>query len=74
MKCPYCGKEMKKGYMTGGSQPVQWIPEGKKPSIWKGVAAKDGVELGYGDLWDGFKADAFYCQACKVVIVPEKHS
>ena len=33
MKCPYCGMEMQAGYIPNGSQPVQWIPDGEKPSL-----------------------------------------
>lgn len=74
MKCPYCGTEMQKGYLHDHSQPVQWIPEGKKPSAWKGVPAKEGITLGEGSLWDwdGYRADAFYCPTCKIVIASVK--
>lgn len=70
MKCPYCEREMRKGYFIDGSQPIQWIPEGSKPSIWKTGTAEGAVHLGGGSFWRNYKADAFYCSFCKVVIAP----
>ena len=72
MKCPHCEREMKKGYLHNHSQPVQWIPEGGKPSIWKAVAAEGGVVFGEDSFWKGYRADAFYCPACKILIAPVK--
>lgn len=72
MKCPYCEREIKKGYFINGSQPIQWIPEGNKPSVWKTGIAKDAVQLGSGSYWKSYKAEAYYCQSCKIVITPVK--
>ena len=33
MKCPYCEREMKKGYFIDREAPIQWIPEGSKPGL-----------------------------------------
>lgn len=72
MKCPHCEREMKKGYFRHVDQPVQWIPEGSKPSIWKTGVAEGAVVIGKESFWKGYRADAFYCPACKIVIVPVK--
>ena len=72
MKCPYCEREMRKGYLHCSDQPVQWIPEGVKPSIWKTGLAEGAVELGDSSFWSGYRADSFYCAACKFVVVPVK--
>ena len=45
MKCPYCGMEMQAGYIPNGSQPVQWIPDGEKPSLFSFSIAGKGVSL-----------------------------
>ena len=70
MNCPICNREMKKGYFHAGSQPIQWIPETAKPSIWKTGVAEGAVVLGSGSYWKTYKADAFYCSVCKIVIAP----
>lgn len=72
MKCPYCNNEMKAGYLHDASQPVQWIPDGKKPSVWKSGLADGAVQLGDGSLWKNYRAAAFYCPKCKIVIAKAK--
>ena len=69
MKCPYCEGEMKLGYLSGGEQPVQWIPQGKKISIWRAGVADDAVVFGDGGFFKGYTADAYYCQGCRLVIM-----
>ena len=70
MKCPYCGREMRKGYIIDREAPVQWIPENQKPPLFKGSLADGAVQLGGGSYWKNFKADAYYCAVCNFVIVP----
>jgi len=71
MKCPYCEKEMRLGYIPNGEQPVQWIPEGQKPAFTKFSVAKYGIELKNQFApfkANGYKAEAHYCSACGIVI------
>ncbi len=71
MNCPYCGKEMALGYIFDGNQPPQWIPDGSKPSVFAYAKAKDGIKLkSEFQFWKlgGYRADAHYCAACKVVL------
>ncbi len=71
MKCPYCQNEMSPGYIPDGRQPVQWLPEGKKPSSFAFARAKDGVSLSnFFSLWNGYQATAYYCWQCGIVIAP----
>ncbi len=75
MKCPYCQKEMQRGYIPNGSQPVQWIPDDERPSFLSFSVAEQGVPLvnQYKPLKaNGYIAEAHYCSACKVVIAPTK--
>ena len=72
MKCPCCEREMRKGYLRNTDQPVQWIPEDKKPSIWKTGVADSAVVLSGESSWKGYRADACYCSHCKMVIIPVK--
>ena len=45
MRCPYCQKEMQRGYIPNGSQPVQWIPDGERPSVLSFSVTEQGVSL-----------------------------
>ena len=33
MKCPYCGKDLKKGNMYSPKTGVIWLPENEKPKL-----------------------------------------
>ncbi len=70
MKCPKCDRVMGSGYVFNGIQPIQWIPENRKPSGWRGGVAEDAVALPGGSFWNGYRAEAFYCYSCKMVILP----
>ena len=70
MKCPKCEREMRKGYLNHGEAPVQWIPEGSKPSLFKTGVAQGAVVLGGGSYWKNYRADAWYCPVCKMVVIP----
>ena len=72
MKCPACQREMRKGYFIDREAPIQWIPEGSKPSIWKTDVADGAVVLGGGSYWKNYRADAFYCHTCRFVVTPIK--
>ena len=72
MKCPYCEQEMRSGYVHNQGQPVQWIPDGVRASVWRGGLANGAVQLGEDSFWFDSKADAFYCPSCEVVIIPAK--
>ena len=71
MKCPYCNKEMQTGMITNGTQPVQWIPKGSKPSLFSFSKAENGVTL-INDFSllrrNMYSAEAYYCPECKVVL------
>ena len=76
MKCPYCQEEMQLGYIPNGGQPVQWIPNGERPSVLSFSIAEQGVPLinQFKPLkTNGYKAEANYCSNCKVIIAPTKN-
>ena len=76
MKCPYCQEEMRLGYIPNGEQPVQWIPNGERPSVLSFSIAEQGVPLinQFKPLKaNGYKAEAYYCSNCKVIIAPTKN-
>lgn len=73
MKCPYCGEEMSVGYIYNGNQPLQWLPDGVMPSRVNWIATDRGVSLKNNfKLFkeSGYKAEAFYCYGCHIVIAP----
>lgn len=70
MNCPYCKNELLGGYIHNQTQPVQWIPNDAKPSIWRGGLAERSVQIGKYSIWRESKANAYYCPSCKVVIIP----
>lgn len=72
MKCSCCGEVLVRGYFYNSTQPIQWIPQDKEPAFWKGGVAKDAIRLGNGSLldWDGYRADAYFCKRCQMIIVP----
>lgn len=73
MRCPYCNKEMLSGYIPNDDQPVQWLPDGERPSLLAYTTAEKGVTLmSKYALLIGYKATAFYCKECKIVIAPIK--
>ena len=43
-KC-FESKEMQRGYIPNGGQPVQWIPNGERPSVLSFSIAEQGVPL-----------------------------
>ena len=72
MKCPYCERQMRKGYLIDREAPVQWIPEGQKPPLFKGSLAEGAVQLGGGSYWKNYQAESYYCPSCNMVIAPVK--
>jgi hypothetical protein len=71
MKCPYCSKEMQLGYLYNGSQPLQWIPKDKRPSVFSYSVANYAVELNNNFKpfkVGGYSAETFYCEECHIVI------
>ena len=70
MNCPYCAREMLPGCLHNGDQPVQWLPDGEKPSVFAFAAAEKGVSLLNRSTLRGYQAAAFYCEKCKIVIAP----
>ena len=70
MKCPACQRQMRKGYFIDREAPIQWIPEGSMPPLFKTEVAEGAIALGSGSYWKNYKADAFYCSFCRFVVVP----
>lgn len=70
MVCPWCGKEMTKGYLTGGRDMIRWSAE--KPGAVFGSAFLDTVDIQSEGVLSNYKT-SWYCASCRrlVVDVPE---
>ncbi|MBE6946138.1 MAG: hypothetical protein E7459_08640 [Ruminococcaceae bacterium] len=70
MICPNCKKTMDEGYFCNPAQPVQWIPKEASPSLFRTGVAKGAVKMGDGGYFRGYRAAAWYCRYCRLVITP----
>ena len=73
MKCPICNKEMSAGYIFHNKKPVQWIPNGKRPSKLAFSITEEGIDIKNTSSFssiNGFRAEAYYCDKCHIVIAP----
>ena len=69
MTCPFCGKEMEKGILSGdGRCKVRWKAGDKKADFFDALAAQGGVSaVQYGLAT--FTVEAFFCAGCKKMII-----
>ena len=66
MHCPYCGKELEKGYIdqTDFRFPLEWYPANRETSFFSGK--KKTVRLTYGG-----NCTAYRCGYCRKIIIEE---
>jgi hypothetical protein len=65
MKCPYCDKEMIKGYIPPKSSIINWNPDGEKQGIFIfSGPSKNGIQITYNK-----KRVAHYCKGCNKLII-----
>ena len=65
MKCPWCGKEMDKGFVQS-ARPVIWSPDKKK--LFFSATTSDDFTISKG-YWNGCFAEAYHCPKCKKVVI-----
>jgi len=66
MKCPYCNKEMKKGFLRSGKH-FHWGPEKDM------YVHPENFRLSEGEGFLGLNgcfAESHYCEKCKILITP----
>lgn len=69
MICPFCGKEMEKGILSGdGRSKVRWKAGDKKADIWDTLSFSGSVSAVKYTL-TAFTVEAFFCFACKKMII-----
>ena len=67
MKCPWCGQEMRMGYLVGGRDAVRLVWE--RPGAFR-LADADGTLYlrGDGSFWSDYKL-AWHCGACRKLVL-----
>ncbi len=70
MDCPFCKRPMKKGYVPVGKGRLMWLAEGGVPPLTVFGEPENGVCLTEPAVFRAKRAPAFYCAACKWVLVP----
>ena len=66
MNCPWCGKEMTKGYLMGGRDTMRWSEE--RPGAVFGAAFLNTVEIRDADIWSNYKT-CWHCVSCRKLVV-----
>ena len=67
MRCPFCGKEMRKGVLSGdGRSKVFWEHENEKLGVMDKLFGKGMIDAEYS--LSKFKIQADYCDDCKKMI------
>lgn len=72
MKCPYCGKEMKLGYIQS-PRPISWLPQQLKWFTKSGFTENGAIILSEGKLFSAPCVFAYNCSTCKAVIIDYKN-
>ena len=68
--CPYCGKEMRDGAIPAYRNHIEWMRRGEDGMLGSGADGKNSVTLVKAGLFGNDQTPAYYCESCKVVIVP----
>ena len=69
MICPFCGKEMEKGILSGaGRSKLRWKAGDKKADIWDALSYSGGVSAVNYTL-TAFSVESFFCSTCKKMII-----
>ncbi len=64
-KCPWCGKEMEQGFLTGGRDAVRWHPGVYKFEFFQGLGGTDVLDEG---TWIPYKT-TWLCRDCKKMVL-----
>lgn len=63
-KCPWCGKEMEQGFITGGRDAVRWHSGVYKFEFFQSLDGMDVLDEG---AWTSYKT-VWLCRACKKAV------
>ncbi|MFR8172688.1 MAG: PF20097 family protein [Marvinbryantia sp.] len=67
-KCPYCGKELEKGYIQS-PRPISWLPRKIKMFTGANFTEKGAVILSEGSVLSAPCVIAYNCSSCKAIII-----
>jgi len=66
MNCPYCSKEMQKGYILSSYALARWYAEGKKPRV---LPQNSGVRLSKSPVSKRQIIESHFCEECKKIVI-----
>jgi len=70
MICPYCNKELDKGFIPANKSCVSWLPHGTRKSFVVYNPSKyNGIKLTNTPIFKNEEVIAFNCSHCKKVII-----
>lgn len=72
MQCPYCQKEMQKGYISNSKEDIRWTPEGETPGTLVNCPKPNEVQLVKWRMMRRVKLIAYRCAHCCIEIIDEK--
>ena len=68
MICPFCGKEMEKGILSGdGRSPVAWKKGNKRSSAMDKIVGTGTVTAARRTL-TSFTIESFFCRECQKMV------
>lgn len=69
-KCPWCGKDMEQGFMTGGrDSAAYWYSGVYKFNPLRGLGTADMIDvLDEGGAWEGCYKTIWLCRDCKKMV------
>ncbi len=74
MECPYCSKNLIKGYIKTGGEVITWSSDPKRKPIlssrWK--VFENEVKLGTYHYFKGGRVCAYRCENCEKIIIDTK--
>lgn len=71
MKCPYCHKEMKKGYIYSSKTDIRFTPENVKTGFFNNHPNDQEIMLAKLSYIRGCKIKLNRCENCKIEIIDE---
>lgn len=71
MICPYCNKEMLKGYIYHGKDDLRWTPENERPGFLINFPKDYEIQISKSKRIKRNKKIVYRCQNCKLFIFNE---
>lgn len=68
-KCPWCGKDMEQGFLSGVKGGVYWqrgVPSGK--ALWLGAGSENTIRVDTEGIFSTYHT-AWYCPDCKKMTI-----